>query len=293
MYPLVFGCFYLLSLIPWRIMYIFSDISYLLIYHVIKYRRDVVMQNLTLAFPHKTQAEKQAIAKAFYKNFTDTFVETIKLISISDKEFDKRCKVNIDVVNNLLSGGQSVQLHTGHFFNWEFANLGIAKHIHFPWIGVYMPIKNKNFDKLMLKMRSKYNTILLPATSFKSSFHQYSKNIYALGLAADQNPGNPHNAFWTPFFGKMTPFVTGPERGAVSMNTAVVMINFYKIKRGHYQIDAELLTTTPQSLPKGTITKSLVRFIENAIQERPANYLWSHRRWKWEYNEEQFAKYKL
>jgi KDO2-lipid IV(A) lauroyltransferase len=156
-----------------------------------------------------------------------------------------------------------------------------------------MPLSNKVFNKLMLKLRGKYNTILVSVPEFRTSFHNYNKEPYSLGLAADQKPSNPNKAGWLPFFGKMTPFYMGPEKGAIRMNTAVVMTNFYKVKRGYYKIDFDVLTTTPKELPKGMITQKLIEYVEAAVKERPANYLWSHKRWKFEYNEEQFGHLKL
>jgi len=85
--------------------------------------------------------------------------------------------------------------------------------------------------------------------------------------------------------------VKGPEKGAISQNTAVIMADLYKVKRGHYRVDLTLLTTTPKETPKGFITKALVNFIEESVKKRPHNYLWSHRRWKFEYDAEKFGKY--
>lgn len=289
MYHFIYALFYLLSLLPWCIMYLIGDGIYVLVYYVIGYRKKVVMYNLMVAFPEKTEQQRIRIAKEFYHNFIDTFIETIKLLSISKKAFDKRCIVNAEVLNEVYATGQNVQIHTGHFFNWEFGNLGISKNLNGRFIGVYMPLTNKNFNQLIVKLRTKFNTILISVPEFRNSFHNYNKSQYALGLVADQNPGNPMNAVWMPFFGKMAPFYNGPEKGAKRMNTAVVMMNYYKIKRGHYKIDFSLLTTTPNDMPNGMITKKLIEFIEARVKERPANYLWSHRRWKWAFDETKYG----
>jgi KDO2-lipid IV(A) lauroyltransferase len=270
-------------------MYLIADGIYVLVYYVFGYRKQIVMSNLAIAFPEKTAAERIRIAKDFYHNFVDTFIETVKLISISAKEFDKRCKANCEEVNKIIAAGQNVQLHSGHFFNWEFVNLGLGKNLNHSFLGVYQPLSNKAFDKLIYNMRAKFGTVLISVPEFKNAFHQYTKKPYSLGLAADQNPGNPNNAFWLPFFGKMAPFTKGPEKGAQRMNTAVVMVEFYKVKRGYYQIDCTPLTTTPKDFEEGAITKHLITFIEECVRRRPSNYLWSHRRWKFNYTDEQFG----
>lgn len=290
MYYIIYGLFYALSLLPWRVMYFIGDGIYVLVYYIFGYRKEVVTKNLLIAFPEKTAQERTRIAKDFYHNFIDTFIETVKLISISPKEFDKRCIRNIDNINALKVTGQSVQLHSGHFFNWEFVNLGMGKSLSYPFIGVFQPLSNKAFNRLIIKLRSKFGTILVPVPEFRTSFHQYTKEPYALGLVADQNPSNPNNAYWIPFFGKMAPFVKGPEKGAKRMNTAVVMVEFYKIKRGYYKIESTVLTTTPKEFAEGEITKKLIEYIEGCVRRNPANYLWSHRRWKFEFDEEKYGK---
>lgn len=291
MYYLLYGFFFLLSLIPWWLMYLISDGLYLLVYYLIGYRKPVVMKNLSIAFPEKTETERIRIAKEFYRNFIDTFIETIKLVSMSPAEFDKRLVINADVLNDLYATGQSVQIHSGHFFNWEFLNLGVAKNSRYPLLGIFTALSNKTFNRFITKIRGKYGTILISTAEFRTRFHQYTEQPYALGLVADQNPVDPANAYWVKFFGKMTPFVKGPEKGAINMNTAVIMADLYKVKRGYYRVDLTLLTTTPKETPKGFITKALVNFIEESVKKRPHNYLWSHRRWKFEYDAEKFGKY--
>jgi len=289
MYSIVYSLFYLLSLLPWRVLYLISDGLYLLVYYGIGYRKKVVFQNLEIAFPEKTGAERKRIAKDFYHNFIDSFIETIKLLSVSEKEFRKRFTTNIDVLNNLYAGNQNVQIVSGHFFNWEFANLGVSLDSKFPFIGVYMPLSNKTFDKLIHRLRTKFGSLLVPANEFKNNFHQYAKNRYVLGLVADQNPGNPSKAYWTKFFGKPAPFARGPEKGAKMNNTAIVYAHFYKTKRGYYKLDFELVTTEPGTYAEGELTKLLVKKVEDSVRKIPANYLWSHRRWKWSH---EYEKYK-
>lgn len=268
-----------------------SDGIYLFMYYGFGYRREIVKKNLLIAFPEKTDTERTQIGKEFYKNFIDTFIETIKLVSISRKEFDRRLSINAEVLNNLLPTGQSAQIHSGHFFNWEFMNLGVAANSHYPFVGIFTALTNKTFNRLMLKVRGQYGTILIPSSDFRTRFRQYTDKPYSLGLVADQNPVDPTNAYWVKFFGRMTPFVKGPEKGAKNMNTAVIMADMYKIKRGFYRIDLTLLTTRPKETPDGYITKTLVNFIEESVRKRPHNYLWSHRRWKFEYDEKKFGQY--
>ncbi len=290
MYPLFYVLFYLISLIPWPVIYLLSDGVAFLLRKVFKYRIAVVQHNLKIAFPNKSPEERNQIAKEFYQKFTDSFFETIKLISMSDKTFKKRFTSNVEVLNNLYASGQSVQLMAGHFFNWEFANWGAAKYGTYPLIAVYMPLSNAFFDRLILDMRKRYGSIMIPATNFKNQFHQYANSgQYAMALAADQNPGNPKSAYWVSFFGQLTPFVKGPEKGAKLNNTAQVFIHFYSTKRGYYHAHYEVMTTSPNYLKDGQLTAMYVKVLEEKIKQQPANYLWSHRRWRYTYDAAQFG----
>jgi KDO2-lipid IV(A) lauroyltransferase len=285
MYYLIYGLLYTLSLLPWKILYFISDGVYVILYYIAGYRKKVVMSNLLIAFPGKTEAERERIAKDFYHSFLDTFIETLKFLSISEKEYNKRLTGNFDIFKDLYATGQSVQVHSGHFFNWEYMNWGIATRSPYPFLGVYAPITSKAINKIMFDMRSKYNTILLSAFHFKTSFHQYSNQQYLLGLAADQAT-DPAKGFWTPFFGKPAPFATGPEKGAQVNNTAIVLVHFYRVKRGYYNAEFELLTREPKRFERGQLTKLYVQYLEKCIRKKPANYLWSHRRWKHDFKEE-------
>jgi len=209
---------------------------------------------------------------------------------MSGDELNKRFVGNFEVVNDLYATGKKVQLHSGHFFNWEFANAGYSHNFRYPLVTVYMPISNKILDRAFIYMRKRFGAILVPATDFSNKFLPYSKTQYCLALVGDKNPGGPDKAYWTKFFGKMTPIVKGPERTAKISDTAVVMCNFYKVKRGFYKTDMVLLSTDPRSLPHGEITRQMMNFVEQSIRNNPSCYLWSHRRWKFEFDEEKFGK---
>ncbi|MBI2730717.1 MAG: lipid A biosynthesis acyltransferase [Sphingobacteriales bacterium] len=286
MYYIVYGFLYVLSLLPLRILYFFSDGIYVLVYYIIGYRKNIVMSNLKIAFPEKTDKERVRIAKDFYHNFIDTFIETIKMISIRKNEVNKRSTGDFELINNLYDKGFNIHLMLGHQFNWEFANLLYAIHLKIPFVGIYMPISNKILDRIFYKFRSKYGTVLISATDFKNKMHTVFTKQYMLGLGADQNPGNPKNAYWMNFFGKPTPFVTGPGKGGVKNKTAVVYIGFEKIKRGQYKFNATLLADKGADYTPQQLTLFYKNALEQTIRRDPANYLWSHRRWKWEWKEE-------
>jgi len=286
MYYIIYGLLYSISLLPFFILYGISDFIFIIIYYLVGYRKKIVFSNLNIAFPEKSISEKKSIAKKFYRNLIDTFLEAIKLLSISEKQFNKRASMDFTVVKKLLDEGKNVQLHSGHQMNWEYANWAVANQVPVPWIGIYMRINNKALDRIFYKLRNKEKTVLIAANEFKSRAHTCFKSQYTIGLAADQNPGVPANAYWLNFFSKPAPFVTGPDKGARKNDAAVVFVRFVKLKRGHYRFDTEEITKHGSSLKEGELTLIYRDFLEKTIRMNPDNYLWSHRRWKWEYKPE-------
>jgi len=286
MYYLVRSLLYLISLLPFWVLYLISDLFYAVTFYVVKYRRQIVMDNLSIAFPEKTEQERKLIAKQFYHNLIDTFIESIKFISISGKQLEKRSSGEFELINRLIAEGKNIHLMAGHQFNWEYANLQYSRHLDLPFVGVYMPIKNKILNRIFYTFRQKYGSVLISKDDFKNRRHEVFSSQYCLALAADQNPGDPSNAYWIRFFSQPVPFVTGPAKGAVRNNTAVIFIGFHKIKRGHYLFKATLLAENGSSHTPEQLTALYRDALEKTIYADPANYLWSHRRWRWQWKEE-------
>ncbi|MDQ3279311.1 MAG: lipid A biosynthesis acyltransferase [Bacteroidota bacterium] len=286
MYAVVYGLLYVLSLLPLRVLFLISDLAYGVLYYVVGYRKEVVFYNLSIAFPHKSAAERKAIAKRFYRNFTDNFLETIKLLSADAAFINKHFTADYSAFHKVAEQGKKSQIHTGHNFNWELANLAIAANIPQKLLTVYMPIESGVFEKLFLKLRTKTGAALLPATRIRASILPWRNTQYVLGLVSDQSPAVPGVGYWIPFFGRPTPFLKAPENGARVANLPVIFCFFIKKKRGYYEGFFEIGEEDPASLPKGELTKRYAAYIERFIAQYPDMYLWSHRRWKWEWQEE-------
>lgn len=286
MYYLFYGFLYIVSLLPMRILYFISDALYGLIYYVLGYRRKVVMSNLAIAFPDQTEAQRRRIAKKFYHNFIDSFIEVIKLVSAGDAFLRKRFTADVQVLNDLHATGKSCQIHLGHTFNWEWGQLVLSELTPYKIMVVYMPISSAMLEKLFYKLRTRTGNVFLPATSMREAIAPYLQTQYALGLVADQNPGNLQAAYWLNFLGKRTPFVSGPEKGARSCGMPVVFACIEKPRRGYYHATMKLAAEDSSQLPEGELTRRYVRYLEEVIRRNPDMWLWSHRRWKHTWKEE-------
>jgi Kdo2-lipid IVA lauroyltransferase/acyltransferase len=284
MYHLVYTLLYVFSLLPLKVLYLFSDFFYFLIYYVFGYRKKVVRDNIHLAFPERSAAEKKLIEKKFYHNMVDTVFETIKLFSAGRSFVLKHVKGDIELYNSFARQEKKVQAHLGHNFNWELLNQYAAIRLKQSYIGVYMPLENKTFDRLFRKMRSRFGAILLPARNLNRSLFDYKDEIYVIGLIADQTPGKPDNQLWIDFLGRSTVFLIGPERSARAAKIPVIFSYLTKEKRGYYQLHSELLWDGETELSDGELTVKYVSLLEKTIRQDPSMWLWSHRRWKHEYD---------
>lgn len=272
---------------PMWFLYGMSDAMSLLLYYVIRYRRGVVDSNLLIAFPEKPEADRRRIAKKFYRNFTDNFLETLKLLSASPSFIRERFIIdNPEVFDEFYASGRKLHLHMGHTFNWEVANVAMPLLTPYTFIVTYMPIENKVFERLFLRLRGLNGTVLLPATRMRQAIMPYRHTQYILALVADQAPGGPDHSYWLNFFGRPTPFVRSPERGARIADIPAVFAQIYKTKRGHYRSKLTIISDHPAALPEGELTRRYRDILEATIRDQPEVWLWSHKRWKIPFKDE-------
>jgi Kdo2-lipid IVA lauroyltransferase/acyltransferase len=283
MYYLLLIFAYAISLLPLWLLYGVSDVLYLVVYHIAGYRRAVVHANLVQAFPDKSPKEIKRLTRKYYRNLTDMMVETIKLLTVSPKQLRRRFDCDLTVLQQLYEQGKSCQLHLGHNFNWEWANLFCIQGVRFPFLVVYMPITNKAVDRFFRHFRERSGSTLLPANDIRNAMAPWLHKQYLIALVADQNPGDPRRCYWFPFLNKMTAFYKGPEMSARRNNIPVVFADIRKVKRGYYKAQLSLAFENPLEVPEGKITEAFVQFLEKNIREQPEVWVWSHKRWKHEW----------
>ena len=283
MYYLLLIFAYAISLLPLWLLYGVSDVLYLVVYHIAGYRRAVVHANLVQAFPDKSPKEIKRLTRKYYRNLTDMMVETIKLLTISPRQLRRRFDCDLTVLQQLYEQGKSCQLHLGHNFNWEWANLFCIQGVRFPFLVVYMPITNKAVDRFFRHFRERSGSTLLPANDIRNAMAPWLHKQYLIALVADQNPGDPRRCYWFPFLNKMTAFYKGPEMSARRNNIPVVFADIRKVKRGYYKARLSLEFENPLEVPEGKITEAFVQFLEKNIREQPEVWVWSHKRWKHEW----------
>lgn len=281
MYYLLFLLTFLLSLLPLWCLYLLSDFCYLLIFHILGYRRKIVEENLRLAFPEKSIAEHSKLMRQFYRSFCDQWVETLKLISLPPQKIKQRFPGNWSVFEQAAaSGNGSVVVMMGHQFNWEWGNLATTLYFSGQYAGIYLPVSSKAIDRLMLYIRQRTGALMVPANDLREGFSKLHPEKHILAFIADQSPGDMLHAYWHSFMNRPAPFLRGPEKVARRQQAAVVFVGLRKIKRGRYELYGEQVCSNAREFPAGWLIAQYVAFLEKELQAQPANWMWTHRRWK-------------
>ena len=275
---------YFISIWPFWLLHVFGSLLYVVVYYIAGYRKKVVLENLRRSFPEKSEMEIKKISKKFYLHFCDLIFETIKLLTISKKTFvrhftfDESAKYTFTYFEKK---EQSIVGVLGHCGNWEWTGISYSIYFKHKLTAIYHPLSNKNFDNLMLKLRTRYGANIIPMKQiYRVLLTLKEKKISTvIGMIADQTPP-PESAYWTTFLNQDTPVFNGPEKIAKKFNYPVIYAGVNKIKRGYYQMHAKIITETPNELPDGFISELHTKALEENIRGQPYIWLWSHRRWK-------------
>ena len=275
---------YAFSLLPLWILYGISDFIYLIAYHIVKYRRPLVFKNMSDAFPDKTEEEIHAIERRFYHWLSDYLVEAIKLVSISKKQLKRRMVFKgTDIVDQIVSEGQSCAVYLGHYCNWEWiTSLPLWVTPEAQCGQIYHALENSKSDQLFLRLRQRMGAVCIPMAETLRRIIKYKQEgrQVVIGYISDQVPfwNNIHH--WIDFLNHDTPVLTGTERLAKQAGHAVLYLDVTRPKRGYYVAEFKLITREPKQMEDYTITDEYFRLLEASIHRAPEFWLWTHNRWK-------------
>lgn len=295
LYVLVYPIIWLASRLPMKVLYLFSDFLFVLIYYIFGYRKKVVIENLKTAFPEKSDNELKQISKKFFRHLTDLIVESIKSFSISEKEVLKRYRYkNPEIVNHLIDQGKSIALVGAHQANWEWS-FSLPLILNTTVFGAYTRLGNKYFEKTVKKSRMKFGVVGYKTSETVKAMHDhFSNNIQGVYiLLSDQSPVLQKTHYWQSFFNVKVPVHTGAEMLAKKFNLSVVNYVTKKIKRGYYETEFEIITDNPKGFENYQITDKYISITEKNIKHQPEFYLWSHKRFKHKHRYQEWVeKYK-
>lgn len=270
-----------IAILPFRILYLISDLIYPVLFHIVRYRRKVVHSNLVNSFPEKSEKEIMQIEKKFYRHFCDYVLETVKLMHISDEQMRRHMVfTNSEFIEDLCSDGRPIFLYLGHQCNWEFIiSISMWTRPDLTICQIYHPLSNKVMDKLIYRLRSRFNTIGIPQKqTLRTVLNMVREGKHLmLGLISDQRPQRHPEPEWTTFLNQETPIITGGETMGLKLDAHFVYGRMKCIRRGYYELT--FLPITPVEGEKFTYSKQYMRMLEEDIIAQPHMWLWSHKRW--------------
>ncbi|MDD2960466.1 MAG: lysophospholipid acyltransferase family protein [Muribaculaceae bacterium] len=290
-----------IALLPFWLLYRLADFLYILLYYVVRYRRNIVRQNINESFPEKSQKERNRIIRKFYLHFADYFVETIKLLHISDEQMRRRMVFrNIELVDKSLDKKRSVIVYAGHYGNWEYLT-SITLWSRYNYINdvefaqIYRKLKNNWFDKFFYNLRSRFHSESFEKkTAFRSLLKiKLDGRNTVTGFISDQHPSGSDTNHIVKFLNHDTAIITGSEILAKKLDQDVFYFDIEKVKRGHYITTIKKITCCPSKQPDMAITDAYVENLETTIKRQPELWLWTHNRWKHECKHSAEPKTKL
>jgi KDO2-lipid IV(A) lauroyltransferase len=283
-YHLLYSAAYLTAMLPFSVLYFFSDLIYPIVYYVVKYRQKVVRKNLVNSFPYKSKKEIEHIEKKFYRHLCDYFVETIKTLRLSDKEVSKRMKFeNPEIINRLTKNGNTCFLSLGHYGNWEWVpSIGMYLQNNVEQGLIYKQLSSEAFNRLFLNIRNRFSPVPIEKNSAlrKIIKQRNDGKAMVIGFLTDQRPPKYQEQYWTTFLNQDTLVQMGMERIARQLGFAIVYLDVVKVKRGHYVGKFFVITPDASQEEEFAVMERYMRRLEETILNEPAYYLWSHNRWK-------------
>ena len=283
-YRIVYTAFRLLASLPLSFLYFISDIIFIILYYVIKYRQKVVDKNLGNSFPEMKPEERERTKKMFYMHLSDCIVETIKMLHISDEEMSERVVVNnTELIENKANDGKSIILFMGHYGNWEWVQ-EISKRYKKPGLSgeIYRHAKNKVFNRLIITIRSRFNTMQIEqkkAVRTLIGLNREGKQIL-VGFISDQRPNSSNLNHWLYFLNQETAIAVGGEEIGKHIGANYVYLDIEKPSRGHYVLTFKEIIPHNDIKDEYPVTAEFYRMFEQTIKRDPAYWLWSHDRWK-------------
>jgi KDO2-lipid IV(A) lauroyltransferase len=272
---------YLLSLLPFWFLYLISDVVFVILYHITGYRRKVVQENLKNSFPEKTEEERRLIERKYYKYMADLMMETIKSVSMSEKQVRKRMiPTNPELVEYYFKQGKSIMAAAGHYCNWEMACLSFGFLTDKRRLIVYKPQSNEVFTDFFNRTRSRFGATMISMKQTLRKMIEYKNELTFTVLASDQTPVKHEINYFTTFLNQPTAVFLGIEKLTKVVDCVVIFYRIDLVKRGYYTYTFVPLVEEPKQTKPYEITEIHVKYLESLIKEKPEYWLWSHRRWK-------------
>lgn len=271
---------YAVSLLPMAVLYAIASFTFFITYHLIGYRKSVVIQNVARSFPDKRYGEIRCVVEKFYGCFTAYFAEILKSISAPAEVLDRQIRFeNLELVDKYVDSGKNVIACLGHCGNWEMLNFMPYKMRHDIY-AVYKPLESGTMNRLMIKLRSRFGMKLIPDKSIIRHIMSRKSSPSVYLFLADQCPRIKEDKYKFDFLNQETYVFSGMEKLARISGSVVIYLHIAQLSKGNYRVTCMPVCTEPESAEEGEITRKYVDLLTENVREEPYGWLWTHKRWK-------------
>lgn len=267
---------------PYWVLYGVAYLLYIIIYHLVRYRRKVVRENLRNSFPSRDERWLKQTEKQFYRNLSQIIVENIKILQVDPQVLKNRFAFeNVKLLQELAASGRTVFVSMGHSGNWETIVHALSFSVDIPSIAIYKKVSNPIFEDFIKKLRTRWGKgKMIESQSAYRQLSTIKTQPHLVVLLGDQTPPGTENDYWTTFLNQETPFFTGLEKMSKALGHAVVFMESERTSKGRYIVRFSEICDDPKGMRQNEIIGEYVRLLEKSIEHQPDNWLWSHRRWK-------------
>jgi KDO2-lipid IV(A) lauroyltransferase len=270
----------LLSRVPLAILYALAAIAIWLMRRVLRHRVETVRTNIERSFPDVSRRERRLMESRYYRNLSQVVAEVIKMAALNRDQLQQRVRFsNPQLIRDVIAAGSSAVVVCAHQCNWEWQLLALSAQLQVPVQAAYKPLRGALGEHVMRSLRSRFGAELVPAKALLASLLR-RRDARVIAMVADQAPVSSDFKHWTRFLEQTTAFYMGPEKIAQATRCAVIFAGMRRVARGQYEVTCELLAAAGERPPSGAITERYARAVEKQVRAAPADWLWSHRRWK-------------
>ena len=270
-----------LALIPLFVWYPLARFMAWMSWRAIPYRRHVVVANLKACFPEWDDARREQVIRDYYRGFADMLVEIVHSARLTPAELEQRVQLaNPELIREAVARGKPVLLVAAHQCNWEWMLLAFSTQLGLKVDAAYKPLVDSWAEREMLKLRSRFGARLIPAQELLGDIIKQRNSPRVIAMVADQEPVSSERKQWLKFLNRDTAFFLGAEEIARSTRYAAFFVRLERSARGHYRAEFVPLAAAGEQLPPGEFTARYAKFVEDQIRAAPADWPWSHKRWK-------------
>ena len=275
-----------LTRVPLPLLYAAGLSLYFIVFHVARWRREQVANDIARAFPEMPAVERANVLRCSYRNLVDVVMEALWGFGASGEELKRRVDFeNPEIIEDAVAAKQSVVLLTPHFCNWEWLLLAGGARFGLPIDAVYQTQRVASVDQFLRDARSRFGGKPIPREDFVYELMSRAGTPRGYALIADQTPPRDDKKHWTRLLNRDTAFFVGAEKVARFLDSPVLYVGMRRVRRGHYSVRMSALASPPYTFDQdgdgAPIMERFARKLETAVQESPADWLWVQKRWKY------------